>query len=73
MEVCGTIPEVEVCGSLTEVEVYGSGSLILEQKTGQTIKMLKEKYTSAVAIQMTNNNTSSPVILGGHDLLQAVR
>ena len=46
---------------------------ILEQKTGQTIKMLKEKYTSAVAIQMTNNHTSSPVILGGHDLLQAVR
>lgn len=45
---------------------------ILEQKTGQTIKMLREKYTSAVAIQIANNTLSQPVILGGHDLLQAV-
>lgn len=45
---------------------------ILEQKTGQTIKMLREKYTSAVAIQIANNARSLPIILGGHDLLQAV-
>lgn len=46
---------------------------ILEKKTGQTIKMLREKYTSAVAIQAANNFNQQPVILGGHDLLQIVR
>ncbi len=45
---------------------------ILEQKTGQTIKMLREKYASAVAIQLTNNSQQQPVILGGKELLQAV-
>jgi len=45
---------------------------ILEQKTGQTIKMLREKYTSAVAIQISKNSDQQPVILGGHDVLQLV-
>ena len=41
---------------------------ILERKTGQTVKMLRERYATSVAIP----GEKQPVILGGNDLLQAV-
>lgn len=46
---------------------------ILEKRTGQTIKMLREKYLSAVAIHPGEDESTSPLILGGADLLQAVQ
>ena len=47
---------------------------LLEQKTGQTIKMLKEEYMNAVAIPTNEKHPESqPIILGGNTLLQAVR
>lgn len=43
---------------------------LLEQKTKTTIKMLREKYMTSVAIEA--GDTAKPVIFGGKDLLQAV-
>src|SRR3989338_7498234 len=43
---------------------------LLEQKTGQTIKMLKEEYMNAVAIPTNEKHPESqPIILGGNTLL----
>ncbi len=43
---------------------------LLEQKMKTTIKMLREKHMTSVAIEV--GDTAKPVIFGGKDLLQAV-
>lgn len=42
---------------------------LLEKKTNKSIKMLREEYTCAVALP----GKKQPLILGGNDLLQAIR
>lgn len=47
---------------------------ILEQKTNQTIKMLREEHTNAIAIPTQDEYSHvQPIILGGDTLLQAIR